>query len=71
MEGFCDYLSEGKQSIILIYALQNSAAKDRIKGLMFHHGSNIELSDELKSYTLRDENCGELRIYEACCFAAI
>lgn len=54
MKGFCDDLSEGKLSIILIYTLQNSAAKDRIKGLIFHHGSNIELSDELKSYILSE-----------------
>ncbi|KGQ01034.1 hypothetical protein PAAG_12285 [Paracoccidioides lutzii Pb01] len=51
---FCDYLSEGKLSIILIHALQNSIAADRIKGLMSHRGSRIELSDELKSYILSE-----------------
>ncbi|EQL30063.1 geranylgeranyl pyrophosphate synthase [Blastomyces dermatitidis ER-3] len=54
MKGFCDDLSEGKLSIILIHTLQNSVAKDRIKGLMFHREPGIELSDELKSYILSE-----------------
>ncbi|PGH06282.1 hypothetical protein GX51_02479 [Blastomyces parvus] len=54
MKGFCDDLSEGKLSIILIHALQNSAAKDRIKGLMFHREPGIELTDEMKSYILSE-----------------
>ena len=52
-KGFCDDLSEGKFSIMLIHALQSSPTADRIRGLIFG-GARVGMPEEIRSYILSE-----------------
>ncbi|THC87539.1 hypothetical protein EYZ11_013016 [Aspergillus tanneri] len=67
-KGFCEDLSEGKFSVVLIHTLQNSLTADRVRGLVFG-GARIGMSDEIRSYILSEMNAAGSLEYTRCILA--
>ncbi|KAL4975516.1 isoprenoid synthase domain-containing protein [Aspergillus desertorum] len=64
-KGFCDDLSEGKFSIVLIHALENSSTPERIRGLMFG-GLTGGMPQEIREYILAEMKAAGSLEYTTC-----